>query len=75
MKNKENFAVSVPDECWKSYSDGFVNMPEDVRKKLSCHMIKNIFDHMVIPAINKARGLDREYVSELDITNDWTFNT
>jgi len=61
---KENFAVSVPDECWNSYSEGFKNLPKDVRMELSCHMIKNIFDHMVIPAIDKARVLDRDHKTD-----------
>lgn len=55
----EQAAINVKDECANIYYDNFKSMPDSVRKTVSCHMLHEIFKHMVVPAIDKARELDR----------------
>lgn len=58
-QEEKSKAVSVIDEAANTYYENFGKMPDDVRKKVSCHILKTIFAHMVIPAIDKVRYLDR----------------
>ena len=62
MTNKEieNPAVSVIDEAAKKFYQGFDDMPNPIRKKLSCEMMHNVFKYMAIQAIDEARRLDRK---------------
>ena len=55
----EEAAVSVIDEAADKFYQSFNALPDRIRKKLSCDMLHNIFKHMVIPAIDEARSLDR----------------
>lgn len=58
-EHQGNNAVSVIDEAANTFYENFVKMPDDVRGKVSCHMLRNIFDHVVKPAIETVRNLDR----------------
>jgi hypothetical protein len=53
-------AINVTDECADVYYEQFKSLPSSLRKKISCHMLHDIFKTMVVPAIDKARSLDRE---------------
>lgn len=52
-------AISVIDECSDIYYDSFDDLPEDVKESISLRELKEIFEKMVIPTIDKARALDR----------------
>tara|TARA_R110000765_G_scaffold408810_1_gene506730 strand:+ start:43 stop:339 length:297 start_codon:yes stop_codon:yes gene_type:complete len=64
-KGIENPAVSVIDEAANKFYQGFDNMPIPIRKKLSCEMMHNVFKHMVIPALDEVRRLDRKASIEI----------
>lgn len=58
---QEKPAISVPDECANVYYDNYDKLPESLRDKISLHMLREIFDKMVIPAIDKARNIERGF--------------
>ena len=53
-------AINVAGECADVYYSNYQNMDKRLRRKFSTEMLRAVFDHMVIPAIEKARALDRE---------------
>lgn len=53
-------AVSVIDEAANEYYANYENIPQSLRKRISCEMLNNIFKKMVVPAIDKVRSLDRQ---------------
>jgi hypothetical protein len=53
-------AINVKQECCDVYYENYKNIPEALRKQISCYMLAEIFRNMVVPAIDKARELDRE---------------
>jgi len=55
----EETAINVKQECADVYYDNLCNVPEGLRKQISCYMLAEIFRNMVVPAIDKARELDR----------------
>ncbi|MGR3303648.1 MAG: hypothetical protein ACUZ8I_14280 [Candidatus Scalindua sp.] len=57
---KEKPAINIIDECADVYYGNLMNVPEDIRLSLSCYQLREIFEHMVKPAIDKARNLDRK---------------
>ncbi len=59
---EKKLATSVPSECADVYYKNFNKLPEDLKKRISCHLLNNIFRIMVIPAINRARSVDRHKV-------------
>ncbi len=59
MNHEEKSAISVIDEAANKYYQSFGDMPESIRKKISYEMLHNIFKHMVAPAIDEVRRLDR----------------
>lgn len=61
---KEEPAISVVDEAANVYYKSYMDMPKDVRRDLSCHHLHNVFKYMVKPAIERARSLDRQGISE-----------
>lgn len=56
---KEKPAINVISECADVYYSNLMNVPGDLRQSLSCYQLREIFEHMVKPAIDKARNLDR----------------
>lgn len=54
-----NSAMSVTAECAGVYFDYFKELPESTRKSISLYTLREIFKTMVVPAIDKARALDR----------------
>jgi len=58
-KTVETPAINVMDEAADVYWKHLYEMPE-VIKKLSVHDLRVIFRKAVVPAIDKARQLDRE---------------
>ena len=54
-----NHAIDVIEEAGKEYYSNFNMLPAALKEKLSCEMLDNIFKKMVIPAVEKARSLDR----------------
>lgn len=55
----EEQAVSVYQEGKTIYLDKFKELPDDIRKRLSCYQLDQIFEKMVMPAIQSVRQLDR----------------
>jgi hypothetical protein len=58
MSNKE-CAINIKEECADVYYESFPELPDDLRKKVSCYMLAEIFKVMVVPAIDHARYVDR----------------
>ena len=56
----EKYAINVKQECCDVYYENYENLPEGLRKKISLYMLSEIFMNMVVPAIDKARQLDRD---------------
>jgi len=50
----EMAATSTINGVSDAYYDGFKNLPDRIKKSISLDQLKQIFDHMVIPAIEKA---------------------
>lgn len=57
----EQPAINVKQECADEYYAHMKDLPERLRKKISCDMLAEIFRNMVVPAIDKVRALDREH--------------
>lgn len=55
----EKHAVNVTEEAANEFYGNFRNLPDALRKRISAEMLNNIFKTMVVPAIDKARSLDR----------------
>ena len=54
-------AISVIDEAANIYYSQLTDMSVQIKKQVSAHMLHEIFKHMVIPAVEEARRLDREH--------------
>lgn len=39
-----------------AYYQGFGNLPGRLKKRISLEMLRGIFDHMVVPALEKYKG-------------------
>lgn len=59
IDKQKGFAINVIKESADVYYDKLKEVPEDVRKQLTLDMLREIFEYMVKPAIDKARSLDR----------------
>jgi len=59
--NAGTTAINVKQECCDVYYESYKNVPENLRKQISCYMLAEIFKEMVVPAIDRARALDREH--------------
>ena len=57
--SKEKFAINVKQECADEYYAHYECLLERLRKNISMDMLAHIFKDMVVPAIDKARELDR----------------
>jgi len=55
----EDLAINVTQEAADVYYANAAKLPKNVKSKLSLHDYSEIFIHMVVPAIDKARKLDR----------------
>ena len=62
--NKSDVLDQQPSGNADIYYAGYRDLPEAVRKRLSIHMLREIFNCMVIPAIDHARALDRAGMAE-----------
>ena len=56
----EEPAISVIEESANEFYGNYKNLTEKSRKRLSVEMLREMFNVMVVPAIDKARSLDRE---------------
>ena len=56
-------AINVISEAAEIYYAGVKKMPDGIGSQLSFNMMHEIFNTMVIPAIERARALDREHIS------------
>lgn len=56
-------AISVIEEASKIYSDpdNFAKIDPFIRKQISFMILSKIFEHLVVPAIDRVRELDREH--------------
>ena len=52
-------AINVISEAAEIYYAGVKKMPDGIGSQLSFNMMHEIFNTMVIPAIERARALDR----------------
>ena len=57
----EKVAINVKHEAADIYYDNYERLPYNLRRKISCYMLDEIFKKMVVPAIDKIRQLDRQY--------------
>jgi hypothetical protein len=55
----EGAVRKMPTEAADVYFTNAENLPESVKKEVSLHSLKTIFDVMVKPAIGRVRALDR----------------
>ena len=55
----EEPAINVKQECADVYYDNLKLLPERIKKVLSVDALAEIFRIMVVPAIDKARAIDR----------------
>lgn len=53
-------AISVYDEAFNVYFDSYAYLGRPTQHQISIQQIKEIFEHMVKPAIDKVRELDRQ---------------
>ena len=60
MNKNEKTAIDVKKECADVYYSHLSELPKELKSRISCYMLDNIFKLMVVPAIDKARALDRE---------------
>jgi len=58
---EEKAAINVTDEAADVFYNNVHSLPKSIKKRVSCHMLHEIFKHMVVPAIDHAKKLDRDY--------------
>lgn len=56
---KESYAINITKECADVYYEKLKELPKDLKKQTSLYLLDAIFKNMVVPAIEKARSLDR----------------
>lgn len=55
-----SLAISIHDECATVFYGRFMNMNPDIKRKMSMCNLRKMFRECVMPAVDRARALDRE---------------